>query len=203
MDLASFEAGSRKPMAPLTDAQLIARVLTEDDRHAFSELVRRHQSAVRTMLRKLACGDNALADDLAQETFVRAWKGLPRFRGGSALSSWLYRIAWNTFVSDARAARVRPEPCEAAEDGEREDSVENSTEAGASLDRLVARVDLERAFACLRPDERVALALTYGQEVTHEEAAAILECPLGTLKTNVLRAKNRLRRHLTEEIKAQ
>lgn len=188
-------------MAPLTDAQLIARVLTEDDRHAFSELVRRHQSAVRTMLRKLACGDNALADDLAQETFVRAWKGLPRFRGGSALSSWLYRIAWNTFVSDARAARVRPAPCEAAEDGEREDS----TPADASLDRLVARVDLERAFACLRADERVALALTYGQEVTHEEAAAILECPLGTLKTNILRAKNRLRRHLTEtqEVEAQ
>jgi RNA polymerase sigma-70 factor (ECF subfamily) len=185
-------------MAPSTDKQLIARVLAEDDRDAFSELVRRHQSAVRTLLRKLTGGDSALADDLAQETFVRAWKGLPHFRGGSALSSWLYRIAWNTFVSDARAARVRPGPSAATDGREAEDEVE----PGTSPERVVARVDLERAFAYLRPDERVVLALTYGQDVTHEEAAAILECPLGTVKTNVLRAKNRLRHLLTEKVEA-
>jgi RNA polymerase sigma-70 factor (ECF subfamily) len=185
-------------MAPSTDEQLIARVLAEDDRHAFSELVRRHQSAVRTLLRKLTGGDSALADDLAQETFVRAWTGLSQFRGSSALSSWLYRIAWNTFVSDARAAKVRPGPSTATTGDEGEWEVE----ASSPLDRVVARVDLERAFSCLRPDERVALALTYGQDVSHEEAAAILECPLGTLKTNVLRAKNRLRQHFTEKVEA-
>ena len=68
------------------------------------------------------------------------------------------------------------------------------------MDHVLSRHDLLRAMAELRPDERAALAITYGQDVTHEEAAQILEVPLGTLKTNVLRAKEKLRgRLLTKE----
>ena len=66
--------------APVTDAQLIARVLVQDDRHAFSELVRRYQSALRATLRRLTAGDHALADDLAQETFLLAYHNLASFR---------------------------------------------------------------------------------------------------------------------------
>ncbi len=78
-----------------TDEELVARALAADDRRAFAEMVRRHQSAVRTLLRRLCRGDAALADDLAQETFVKAWRGLAGFRGGARLSTWLHRIAWN------------------------------------------------------------------------------------------------------------
>jgi RNA polymerase sigma-70 factor (ECF subfamily) len=165
-----------------SDTERVARVLLDDDRRAFAELVRRHQSAVRGLLRRLCAGDAAQADDLAQETFLRAYRALGSWRGGGRLSTWLYRIAWNGWASQARraAAPVPPEP-EPARD---------------LADAAIDRHDLERALGALRAEERAALALAYGQDVSHEEAAAILECPLGTLKTNILRGKEKLRRML-------
>ena len=87
---------------PVTDAALIARALLADDRHAFAELVKRHQSAVRATLRKLTAGNHALADDLAQEAFVLAWRNLKSFRQEARFSTWLYRIATNCWLADAR-----------------------------------------------------------------------------------------------------
>jgi len=87
---------------PLSDAQLIARAQVEDDRHAFAELIRRHQSTVRACLRKLTAGNHALADDLAQETFILAWRNLRSFRQEARFSTWLYRIATNCWLADAR-----------------------------------------------------------------------------------------------------
>ena len=92
--------GWRQPA--VTDAQLIARVVVHDDRHAFSELVRRHQSAVRATLRRLTAGNHALADDLAQDTFMLAYRNLKSFRQEAQFSTWLYRIATNAFLADAR-----------------------------------------------------------------------------------------------------
>src|SRR4051812_48115219 len=87
---------------PITDAELIARVVVQDDRHAFSELVRRYQSTVRATLRRLTSGNDALADDLAQETFLLAYRNLRSFRHEARFSTWLYRIATNAFLADAR-----------------------------------------------------------------------------------------------------
>src|SRR5881275_489451 len=87
---------------PLSDAQLIARCVVGDDRHAFAELVRRHQSAVRACVRKLTSGNTALADDLAQETFIQAWRNLKSFRQEARFSTWLYRIATNCWLMHAR-----------------------------------------------------------------------------------------------------
>jgi len=84
---------------PVSDGQLIARVVVSDDRHAFSELVRRHQSSVRATLRKLAGGNAALADDLAQEAFLLAYRNLKSFRQDAKFSTWLYRIAYNVCLS--------------------------------------------------------------------------------------------------------
>ena len=81
---------------PLTDADLVARVLVDDDHHAFAELVRNHQSAIRGLLRQLTRSDLALADDLAQETFLRAYKHLRSFRGEAKFSTWLYTIVYRT-----------------------------------------------------------------------------------------------------------
>src|SRR5260221_5648201 len=86
----------------VTDAQLIARVVVQDDRHAFSELVRRYQSIIRATLRRLTAGNHALADDLAQETFLLAYRNLKSFRQEARFSTWLYRIATNVFLADAR-----------------------------------------------------------------------------------------------------
>ena len=165
-----------------SDTELVARVLAGDDRRAFAELVRRHQSAVRGLLRRLCAGDAAAADDLAQETFLKAYRSLEGWRGDGKLSTWLYRVAWNGWASQARR---RPAP-------EVEVEAPPRDHAEAAIDRH----DLERALGALRHEERAALALAYGQDVSHEEAAAILDCPVGTLKTNILRGKEKLRRLL-------
>src|SRR5690606_15536685 len=88
-----------------TDRDLLLRVIADDDRHAFGELVKRHQSAVRNLLRRLTHGDHARADDLAQETFLKAHRHITRYRGDAAFSSWLYRIAYHTFLNDQRSRR--------------------------------------------------------------------------------------------------
>src|SRR5215831_19609739 len=95
---------------PVSDEALIARIVVSDDRHAFGELVRRHQSAVRATLRKLVGGNTALADDLAQETFLLAYRKLKQFRQEAKFSTWLYRIAYNVFLADARRLKGLPMP---------------------------------------------------------------------------------------------
>jgi RNA polymerase sigma factor (sigma-70 family) len=98
-----------------TDADLIARVLTREDHNAFGELVRRYQSPVRAFLTRMTRGDAHRADDLAQETFLKAWHKLHTYRGSSRFSTWLFGVAYNEFrgaakegsgfVRSARAAR--------------------------------------------------------------------------------------------------
>jgi RNA polymerase sigma-70 factor (ECF subfamily) len=165
------------------DAELVARVVATDDRRAFAVIVRRHQSAVRSLLRRLCAGDAARADDLAQETFLRAYRRLSTWRGGARLSTWLHRIAFNAWASEARR---RPAPEPPPPDG-----------PPPLEETALARHDLARAFAVLREEERAALSLAYAEDLTHEEAAEILGVPLGTLKTNVLRGKEKLRRLLS------
>ena len=179
---------SSPPEIP-SDVELITRVLVRDDRSAFGELVARHQSAVRGLLRRLTGGDEAQADDLAQETFLRAYRGLRGYRGGARFSSWLYRIACNAYFSHDRSSRNEPLALPA---------VEEELLTVHLPDMFLERYDLERALSALKPRERAALVLTYANELTHEEAAIVLDCPLGTLKTHVARAKEKLRRQLEE-----
>ncbi len=169
-----------------SDADLIARVVLDDDHHAFAELVRRHQSAVRGTLRQLTRGDTRLADELAHETFLRAYRALKTFRGDARFSSWLYRIAFNVFQSEARRARPH-------------DPIEDH--AGdllqpAQTERADLRQDLAEAMKRLTDNERAAITLCYTSGLTHEEAAAALQWPLGTVKTHISTGKAKLRRYL-------
>lgn len=172
-------------MAAAPDSELIVRVVERADRDAFDLLVRRHQSAVRALLRRLTCGDHALADDLAQDTFLRAYLKLHTFRGDSALASWLYRIAYNLFLGEVR----RRGPLRPAVDGLPEPASPRPHEEALLL-------DLERAMAGLSEAERAALDLCYKKDLSHQEAAWVLDCPVGTVKTHVLRGKEKLRRLL-------
>jgi RNA polymerase sigma-70 factor (ECF subfamily) len=175
------------PPAARADADLILAVIERDDRAAFAELVRRHQSRVRSVLRRLTRGDEALADDLAQETFVLAWRKLAHFRFEARFSTWLYRIAFNAWQSDARRARELPLG---------EDDRAEAIEATAPGVDVAARMDLERAMAILSDGERAAIAACYYADLSHEEAAELLGIPLGTVKTHILRAKAKLRARL-------
>ena len=180
---------------PVSDAQLIARALVTDDRHAFAELVRRHQSTVRACLRKLTAGNHALADDLAQETFVLAWRNLKSFRQEARFSTWLYRIATNCWLADARKRKEEllgdRVDALADEDG---DAMPHIDDVHADHARSAAvKLDLERAMAVLSDAERAAIVQCYHNDLTHEEAAYVLGCPVGTVKTHVLRGKQKLK----------
>jgi RNA polymerase sigma-70 factor (ECF subfamily) len=181
----------------LSDAQLIARVVIQDDRHAYSELVRRHQSAVRATLRRLTMGNHALADDLAQETFMLAYRNLKSFRQEAQFSTWLYRIATNAFLADARKRKeelLGEHDAEIAEDESGEQAPAH--EAPDPTRAVSLRVDMNRAFAVLSEGERAAIVQCYHNDLSHEEAAQVLNCPVGTIKTHILRAKQKLKAQL-------
>ena len=170
----------------LTDGQLVARVVVDDDQHAFAELVRRHQSTVRGLLRQLTRTDVALADDLAQETFIRAYKHIGSFRGEARFSTWLYRIAYNCFREDARKRKelvgIDEEHWQAEQDP-------HTVDPGL-------RQDLMHALNLLPLHERTAIVLCCQNGLSHDEASRVLDIPLGTVKTNVLRGREKLKRTL-------
>ena len=170
----------------LTDADLVARVLLNDDHHAFAELVRNHQSSVRGLLRHLTRTDVALADDLAQETFLRVYKNLRSFRGEARFSTWLYRIAYNCFREEARKRKEL-----VGIDEERLQTEQDPQTVDPAL-----RHDLMHALSLLPLSERSAVLLCCQNGLSHDEASRVLDIPLGTVKTNVLRGREKLKRTL-------
>ena len=169
-----------------TDSELIARVLVSNDHHAFAELVRLHQSAVRGMLRKLTNGDFATADDYAQETFLKAYQKMSTFRNESAFSTWLYRIAYNIWRDSRR--RIT-------------EVVGIDEEAAARIAAPVEmesglKQDLTAAMDRLSEPERSSILMCYQSGMTHEEASDVLRMPIGTIKTHIARGKEKLRAFL-------
>ncbi len=139
---------------------------------------------MRSLLRRLTRGDHALADDLAQETFIQVYRSVRQFRGDARFATWIYRIAYNCFLAHARSAH----PTEALPEQLPEPETAPSFAVGRAM-----KLDLERALAKLSANERAAIIQCYYHDLSHEEAAYVLGCPLGTVKTNVLRAKQKLR----------
>ena len=166
------------------DAELITRTLTLDDRSAFGELVLRHQSTVRNFLRHLTHGDAALADDLAQETFVQAYRGLAHFRGTASFSTWLLGIAHNHW----RNARRRQRDHATLDGASGPEFAVPSTTPLSDMQH-----DLAIALRQLSAEEQLALHLGYQQGLSHGEIAALLDWPLGTVKTHLARSKEKLR----------
>lgn len=183
------------PSAAPDDAALVLAVIERDDRGAFAELVRRHQSQVRTVLRRLTRGDAALADDLAQETFVLAWRNIRKFRFEARFATWLYRIAFNAWQSEARRKREVPMDLD--------DGAPLGADTAHELPDIASRVDLERAMEALSEGERAAIAACYYADLSHEEAARALGIPVGTVKTHVLRGKAKLRALLAAKERAK
>lgn len=167
------------------DLVLLARILADDDRHAFAELVRRHEVMLCGFLSRLT-NDTFLADDLAQETFVEAYRNLGKFSGKSTFSTWLLGVGYNRF---RQYKRRNPNP-------ETTTDMPDAEDEGADAASRGTEADVQAAIAKLGEDQRAAIELCYVQGLSHEEAASVLHCPLGTLKTNILRAKEKLKTHL-------
>ena len=169
------------------DHDLIARVLLNDDRNAFGELVRRHQSQLRASLRRMTSGHIELADDIAQETFILAWKNIKSFRYEAKFSTWLYRIAFNAWQSEVR--KKHEILMDDAMMPEQEDSACVAESSGV-------RWDLARAMAGLTVGEYNAIMQCYYNDLSHDEASFVLGIPIGTVKTNILKAKQKMRAKL-------
>jgi RNA polymerase sigma-70 factor (ECF subfamily) len=164
--------------------EVLCRRAAGGDKGAFRLLVETHERRLRAFLAQLGGAD--LGDELAQETFIKAWQSLPGFRGEAKFSSWLCGIGWRLFLDHRRRQRSDARKLEAA------GQLAESVAAPATAERL----DLERALAALEPVERAALVLCEGHGWSHGEAAEILRMPLGTLKGTVRRAKQKCREHL-------
>jgi RNA polymerase sigma-70 factor (ECF subfamily) len=156
-----------------------------DGRAAFGRLVFRRQGMVRAQLRRLTGGDAAWADELAQETFLRAWRNLGQFRREASFATWLFRIAYTTFVQSARRRKVEVE-YDLAEEGGETDAPGDSA----------LRLDLARALGSLNEAERMAIVLFYQLDMSLAEVAYAQGAPPETVKTRIARAKAKLREHL-------
>jgi len=167
----------------LSDQELIARVVSRKDQHAFAQLVLRYQSPLRIWARRLCNGDTHLADDLAQEAFMKAYAALGAFRAEAKFSTWLYRIAFNIAANRWRAKKI--EWCELDENEEIE------TEH-CSVAQYHAQKDVEAAMQNLSAGQQLAIRLCYEDGFSHEEAATIMGIPLGTVKTHIARGKQKL-----------
>lgn len=169
-------------LSQAAEAAVVALART-GDAAAFVELVSRREASLRRMLTRM-CGDARLAEDLAQQTFLHAWKALPSLREAGAFGGWLKRIAVHAWLAHARRAGL---------------AVENLEEADAVPDGLAGpiaadtRIDLARALDALRPIERTCVVLCHGEGMTHEEIAAATGLPLGTVKSHITRGSGRLR----------
>ena len=152
----------------------LCRRAAAGDRTAFGLLVAGHERPLRAFLAKVAGRD--LAEDLAQEAFLKAWRFADRYDGLSRYSTWLTRIAWRCFLDGARKRRS---PTEASEE-----AFQQSAGEAAEVGDMLARLDQR---------ERAALVLCEGHGWSHAEAAQMLGMPLGTLKSTVARAKAKCR----------
>jgi RNA polymerase sigma factor (sigma-70 family) len=172
----------------ISDQELISRVVTRQDQHAFSQLVLRYQSQLRLWARRLCDGDTHLADDLAQEAFIKAYKALSAFRGDSKFSTWLYRITFNIAANRWRNKKIQWCELDDNEDIELDHS---------EVDQYHAKKDLTAALKSLSPAQQMAISLCFDEGFSHEEAAQVMGVPLGTLKTHVNRGKQKLQIHLS------
>jgi RNA polymerase sigma factor (sigma-70 family) len=167
----------------MSEAELAERA-ADGDAAAFGQLVKDHQSRLRGFLRRLTCGDAALADDVAQDAFLQAWRAIAQFRGEGSFAGWLTRIAYRRYLKIARGRKF-----EALDDIEM-----------APLDATPdAKLDLEKAMARLSLPQRASLTMCFALGYSHEEAAAILDMPVGTLKSHIARGRERVRQLLEYE----
>ena len=167
------------------DHQLVARVVSGEDTDAFGELVRRHQSHVRNFLRKLT-GDYALADDLAQDTFMHAWDKLQTYSGKGSFIGWLLKVAYTTFLQSRRKSKRYAEILEEVghfADVEERKSTLPVEEAG----------DLDRFLAVLTEEERAIMVMSYACGLSHREISDATDMPVGTVKSVIFRGKEKIR----------
>jgi RNA polymerase sigma-70 factor, ECF subfamily len=175
-----------------TDDELVARCRAGSD-DAFAELVTRYRARVFGMIVRTV-GDPARAEDLAQDVFLRIYRGLPYFRGQAKLSTWIYRVVANVCLAEGATPTRIEVPAEAAADEQH--APRQIATHDESFSRFELRERLSKALARLPPNYRLLVAAHYLKGVQYEDLAGAMDMPLGTLKTHLYRARQQLRKLL-------
>ena len=176
-------------MERIEDLSLLSQTMLWGNRRAFEKLVEKHQSSIRRLLLNLTLGDKMLADDLSQETFIRAYLKIRSFQGSANFSTWLYRIACNVFYDYCRKNRNREESL----------SLVSDTETNFIRDETLCQdcqMDIQGALRILKEEERTIVLLFFMEDQEIKQIAKIMGHPAGTIKSILFRAKQKMREYL-------
>ena len=188
--------------APDADAALVARVKLGDVR-AFEMLVVKYQRRIERLIGRMV-RDVDLVPDIAQETFIRAYRAIPKFRGESAFYTWLYRIAVNTakkaLVGLKRDLLVSESALASRDDGDETSRVENELSDGETPESLLASKEIaatvNAAIEALSEDLRQAIVLREIEGLSYEEISVVMSCPIGTVRSRIFRAREAIAERL-------
>ncbi len=177
------------------DALLVARV-KQGDQRAFEMLVVKYQRRIERLIGRMV-RDSDIVQDIAQETFIRAYRALPQFRGESAFYTWLYRIAVNTakkaLMDMKRDPLVSESSMRSDDDGEETSRAENELTDGETPEALLASKEIAAAVNAaiedLSEDLRQAITLREIEGLSYEEIAEVMNCPIGTVRSRIFRAR--------------
>ena len=172
-------------MNRIEEMKLVAECMLGDNRRAFGVLVEAYQSQLRRFLLNLTLGNASLTDDIAQETFVKAYLNVRNFRGLSSFRTWLFRIAYNEFYSHVRSRHVSA--------GEVTDDMMGD-DCGRDDIATDAQITVNQALAQLSEVERTAVVLFYMEDLPVKKIATIMQMPEGTVKSHLHRAKEKMQK---------
>ena len=172
-------------MAALTDIALVTQVAVFHNKRAFDQLVRKYQSPVRRFFLNQTLGDEQLSDDLAQETFIKAYVNITNFKGISSFSTWLFRIAYNVFYDEVRSRKQTDDL----------DSREVARMSALSGDAGL-QMDLYQALAQLKEVERTCITLQLVDGHPIDKISEITGLPQNTVKSHLKRGKEKLTDYL-------
>ena len=179
----------------LTDISLVAQVAVLGNKRAFDELVRRYQSPVRRFFLNQTLGDEQLSDDLAQDTFLKAYLNIGQFKSLSSFQTWLMRIAYNVFYDHVRREKLKVISEKFSTDAS---PVESVAAANSSLltSHSLFKMDLYAALALLKPDERTCITLQLIDGYDIQKITEITGIKEGTVKSHLSRGKDKMATYL-------
>ncbi|RZL11680.1 MAG: RNA polymerase sigma factor RpoE [Rubrivivax sp.] len=191
------------PVIVDVDAALVERV-QQGDQRAFEMLVVKYRRRIERLIARMV-RDTDLVEDIAQETFIRAYRALPKFRGDSAFYTWLYRIAVNTAKKALMQLKRDPLVSEttlagSGDDDDETSRVENELTDGETPESVLASRQIARtvndAIEALSDDLRQAITLREIEGLSYEEIAEMMNCPIGTVRSRIFRAREAISQRL-------
>lgn len=175
-------------MSQLNDISLVAQVVVFNNTKAFDQLVKKYQSPIRRFFLNQTCGDSELSDDLAQDTFIKAYTNIASFKNLSNFSTWLYRIAYNVFYDYIRSRR---------ETGDLDSKEVDSLNCVDQVN-VGQQMDIYQSLKMLKEIERTCITLFYMEDLSIDKIAGVTGIPTGTVKSHLSRGKEKLATYLKQ-----